>query len=198
MTNDEKGRREAKAVIRQRLRAAQHFIDWDDRRRLSAQLCEMLRRAPVWRQARAALLFAPMADEPDVTPLLKAAWKEGKRVAFPRFDGVSGQYSAALVEEDGDLKPGRFGVLEPAAHCTAVALNHLDFAIVPGIGFDLTGRRLGRGKGFYDRLLAQVHGHKCGVAFDTQVVTELPEEPHDVRLNSLVTPTRWHCCQRPA
>ena len=63
--------------------------------------------------------------------------------------------------------------------------------LVPGVAFDLHGRRLGRGKGFYDQLLAGVRGTTCGVAFDVQVVRELPQEPHDARVNCILTPTRW-------
>jgi 5-formyltetrahydrofolate cyclo-ligase len=63
--------------------------------------------------------------------------------------------------------------------------------LVPGVAFDSHGRRLGRGKGFYDQLLAFVRGTKCGVAFDEQIVPEIPIEPHDVRLNCILTPTRW-------
>jgi 5-formyltetrahydrofolate cyclo-ligase len=64
--------------------------------------------------------------------------------------------------------------------------------MVPGIGFSLNGCRLGRGKGYFDRLLSGVSGWKCGVAFDWQVTVEIPAEEHDIRLNSIVTPTRWH------
>jgi 5-formyltetrahydrofolate cyclo-ligase len=69
-------------------------------------------------------------------------------------------------------------------------LNRLDLVLVPGVGFDLQGRRLGRGRGFYDRLLADVDGIKCGVAFEEQVVSEIPVGPRDVRLNFILTPTR--------
>ena len=80
---------------------------------------------------------------------------------------------------------------EPREHCAALALNRLDFVLVPGVAFDLDGRRLGRGKGYYDRLLATVTGAACGVAFDRQIVPRVPSEPHDARLNCILTPTRW-------
>jgi 5-formyltetrahydrofolate cyclo-ligase len=59
------------------------------------------------------------------------------------------------------------------------------------VAFDLHGRRLGRGKGFYDRLLARTRGTKCGVAFDEQIVAKITVEPHDAQVNCLLTPTRW-------
>jgi len=63
--------------------------------------------------------------------------------------------------------------------------------LIPGIAFDLHGRRLGRGKGFYDRLLTEIRGVKCGIAFDEQIVEKIPVEPHDVRMDFILTPTRF-------
>ena len=96
-----------------------------------------------------------------------------------------------MRELSRDLKTGQFGIREPADACPLIPLNRLDFVLVPGVAFDLQGRRLGRGKGYYDRLLAEVRGKTCGVAFDEQIVEELPLEPHDVLVNCILTPTRW-------
>ena len=144
------------------------------------------------------LLFAALPDEPDVRPVMETAWTEGKAVLLLGYDVADSRYRACAVENATQLGLGRFGVLEPKPGCPVVPLNQLDLALVPGVAFDLTGRRLGRGKGFYDRLLTQVRGHKCGVCFDSQVVEEVPEEPHDIRLDSILTPTRWHLCERSA
>jgi 5-formyltetrahydrofolate cyclo-ligase len=62
---------------------------------------------------------------------------------------------------------------------------------VPGLAFDRFGRRLGRGRGFYDRLLAEIPGQRCGVAFDQQILEALPTEPHDSQMHALATPARW-------
>ena len=100
-------------------------------------------------------------------------------------------WDAKCMDLDADLATGKFGIREPRSHCGEILLNHLDLALVPGVGFDLKGRRLGRGRGFYDRLLAQISGTKCGVGFDEQIVEAIPTEPHDVHLNYILTPTRW-------
>jgi 5-formyltetrahydrofolate cyclo-ligase len=90
-----------------------------------------------------------------------------------------------------ELATGPFQVREPVAACPVVPLNRLDLALVPGLGFDARGGRLGRGKGHYDRLLAGFAGMKTGVAFDFQILPEVPREPHDIALNAVVTPTWW-------
>jgi 5-formyltetrahydrofolate cyclo-ligase len=188
----------SKTALRQRIRTMLGAMTAEDCRTLSTDLCGLLRLQPIWSNATSILCFAPLVDEPDIMPLLKNARIEGKVVALPCFNSQTGCYSARVVSCRSKLIPGRFGVLEPGAGCPPVPLNQLDLVLVPGIAFDLGGRRLGRGKGFYDRLLAEVRGHKCGVAFDTQIVAEVPVEPHDIRVYSILTPTRWHLCPRAA
>src|SRR5207342_2860520 len=90
-----------------------------------------------------------------------------------------------------DLQPGRFGLPEPVTACSSLDLKQLDLTLVPGVAFALNGNRLGRGKGYYDRLLEKIPGCKCGVAFDWQLKVDIPTEGHDVRLNCILTPTRW-------
>jgi 5-formyltetrahydrofolate cyclo-ligase len=89
------------------------------------------------------------------------------------------------------LQLGHFGIREPETRCARLTSGKLDLILVPGVAFDLRGGRLGRGKGYYDRLLRELRGTTCGVAFEEQIVGEIPVEPHDVRLKFLLTPTRW-------
>jgi 5-formyltetrahydrofolate cyclo-ligase len=133
-----------------------------------------------------------MPDEADIWPLLNDSLAARKITTLPRFDFATNRYVACQIKNpDSDVSVGKFGIQEPTALCNIVPLNRLDFILVPGIAFDLHGRRLGRGKGFYDQLLADVRGVTCGVAFDEQIVTAIPVEPHDVRLHCILTPTRW-------
>lgn len=187
-----------KASLRAGVREALRAIAGEERRELSQRLCAHLLEQPVWRDAASVLLFAPLPDEPDISALLEEGWRAGKTVALPRYEKDSDTYRAWAVRERAQLIPGRFGVLEPGADCPALPLNHLDLVLVPAVAFDFGGRRLGRGKGFYDRLLAEVRGHKCGVAYELQLVAAVPEEPHDVRVDSILTPRRWQLCPRPA
>jgi 5-formyltetrahydrofolate cyclo-ligase len=186
-----------KSALRARVRESLRALTPENRAALSQALCGIARCQLTWQQARAILFFAPLADEADLTPLLTDAWRAGRVTALPRYDSATGHYAAALIQSAADLSPGRFNVLEPQKGCPSVPLNQLDLVFVPGVAFDFTGRRLGRGKGFYDRLLAEFRGHKCGVAFDAQIVAAVPEEPHDVRVDSILTPAGWHVCHRP-
>jgi 5-formyltetrahydrofolate cyclo-ligase len=183
-----------KAELRQRMREAVRAIPADARTASARRLCEILVSQIIWAQATSVLCFAPLSDEPDITAVVEDALSAKKMVALPRFDSTSGVYSAAVITARSQLVRGPFGALEPGPGCPLLPLNQLDLILVPGVAFDLAGRRLGRGKGFYDRLLAGVRGHKCGVAFEEQLVAQLSEEPHDVRVDSIVTPRRWRLC----
>ena len=183
---------EAKAAQRKQVSSALTRISLSAREAASAQACALLERQRYWREANAVLFFAPLPTELDIWPLLVRAVAAGTIASLPRFERGTGQYSAARVEDPvADVHAGRFGIREPVSRCPQVPLNRLDFILVPGVAFDLQGRRLGRGKGFYDQLLAAVRGTTCGVAFDEQIVREVPVGPHDVCLNCILTPTRW-------
>ena len=182
-----------KAALREQLRAEGTRHTSVERREGSRAICARLEAEGVWRNARTVLAFMPLESEPDITALFPQFLAAGRILALPRFDPVAGSYQAAQITAPAtQLVHGRYGVLEPQAECALLSLKELDLALVPGIGFSLNGCRLGRGKGYFDRMLSEVRGWKCGVAFDWQVTVEIPTEPHDIRLNSIVTPSRWH------
>jgi len=182
-----------KAELRHRMRSELKRLSPAVRLAGSGQVCSRLQAQPIWREARSVLLFAPLPDEVDVAPLFKLALVAGKKLALPRFEHRGQSYVASrVVNPTEDLRPGRFGISEPAETCAGVPLNELDFLVVPGVAFTLDGRRLGRGKAFYDRLLASARGITCGVAFDEQIVDAIPTEPHDIRLDLILTPSLWH------
>jgi len=179
---------ELRREIRQRLKG----MTDQQRRRDSQAACDLLRLQQAWIIAQRVLFYAPMPDELDVSLLLAAALAEGKTVALPGFVPQDKAYEAFVISHLTDhCAPGKFGIAEPKSDCARLELNQLDFVLAPGVGFDSSGHRLGRGRGFYDRLLAKTTAIKCGVAFDLQIVERIPAEAHDIRMDCLLTPTRW-------
>lgn len=186
----EKVEQGAKSELRLKIRAALAKISPEERVNKSFRLCERLREQ--FKNKRSILFFAPLDDEPDIWPLVQVALDGGKMVCLPRFDPGTKTYLVHQIDRVAeDIVSGKFGIREPKIYCPQMQLNRLDLALVPGVGFDLHGRRLGRGKGFYDRLLAAVRGVTCGVAFDEQIVARIPVEPHDISVKCILTPTRW-------
>lgn len=183
---------ETKDVLRRQIRAQLKAITGDQRALLSKQACLLLEKQAVWQKAETIFFYAPLPEELDIWPLLKDSLAAEKTVALPRFDAATRRYVACEIADiRQDINNGQFGIREPGGHCVAIPPNRLDLILVPGVAFDAHGRRLGRGKGFYDQLLASVSGTTCGVAFDEQIVEAVPIEPHDVHLNCILTPTRW-------
>ena len=183
---------EAKAALRKEMRARLTKLSLEARAAAGAKLCERLQDGEIWRSAKSVLLFAPLTGELDVWPLVQAGLAAEKIVGLPRFESTRAGYVAAQVGDLGrDIVTGKFQIREPSASCPELALAGFDLILVPGVAFDLRGRRLGRGRGFYDRLLTEVRGVKCGAAFDEQIVASVPAEVHDAAVNCVVTPSQW-------
>jgi 5-formyltetrahydrofolate cyclo-ligase len=181
----------AKAALRKQIRGALEKISPAAGTALSAQIRDRLKESAVWKNAGSVLFFAPRPDELDLWPLLEDALVVGKIAALPRYHPANKNYVAGRVQNvRSDIVTGQFGIREPAAPCPDIPLSRLDLILVPGVAFDWHGGRLGRGKGFYDRLLAGTRGVKCGIAFDGQMVNDVPVGPSDVRMNFIMTPTR--------
>jgi 5-formyltetrahydrofolate cyclo-ligase len=161
----------------------------------SRAICRRLIEAPIWEETRSVLFYAPLPEEPDIWPVFMEIWKHGVAVALPKFDPSRKCYAAHLVRDpQTELVIGHFGIREPGSSCPVHPINLLDVVLVPGVAFDFRGRRLGRGAGYYDRLLSDVRGTTWGIAFDEQISGALPVEPHDIHVNCILTPTRWLSC----
>ena len=190
-------KREIRREARERMRAfTEDFI-----RQNSASASILLSQQPEWKAAQRVLGYLALKDELEFSSLLKSALADSKTVALPRYIPEQNTYCAAVLPEKesfASLSFGRFGILEPSATAPILPLNQLDFVLVPGVAFDLSGRRLGRGKGFYDRLLAETNNAciKCGVALEEQLVAVIPAEPHDIAMDFILTPSRWIVCNK--
>ncbi|MEI9961246.1 MAG: 5-formyltetrahydrofolate cyclo-ligase [Limisphaerales bacterium] len=181
-----------KTALRKQIRAAVQSISTERRMEASRQICTQLKEQPFWKKASAILFFAPLPDEIDLWPLLEEALTEAKVVALPCFDSEKESYTSRHVKNiQVEIISGQFGIREPAPSCIEIPLDDLDLILVPGIAFDLRGNRLGRGKGFYDRLLPETRKLKCGIAFDEQIVAEIPAGTLDVPMDFILTPTRY-------
>ena len=177
-----------KDELRRRMRAEAKRHSDQERAAGSKEICQRIQAQAIWQRAQSVLLFVPTASEPDISELLKA----GKDVSLPAFNEKRAQYEARAISGPQDLVPGQFGILEPKPECPLLELNTLNLILAPGLAFALDGTRLGRGKGFYDRLLARITAPKCGVCFDWQVRPAIPWDAHDVLMDYIVTSSRWH------
>jgi 5-formyltetrahydrofolate cyclo-ligase len=182
-----------KAELRRRIGANLAKISLAVRTVESHELCARLE--PQLQSAHSILFYAPLPDELDVWPLLQKLLATRRTCALPAFDQETLSYSARSISNlETDIFTGKFGVSEPTVTRQEIPLDQFDLVLVPGMAFDLNGNRLGRGRGFYDRILAKASGIKCGVAYDFQLLERIPIEAHDARVNFIFTPTR--CVKR--
>ncbi|RMD47596.1 MAG: 5-formyltetrahydrofolate cyclo-ligase [Aquificota bacterium] len=139
---------------------------------------------PEIKKAKYILLYYPHKNEVNILPLFQIL--KGKILLLPRTD--SKDIFPVMVNSLENLKKGKFGILEPEGN--PVQIEKIDVVIVPAIAFDKKGHRLGYGKGYYDRFLKNFKGTKIGVAYDFQVVEEIPKEEHDIPVDLIITPSQ--------
>jgi len=184
MTPDIKAR---KRELRAELIAARARLGAAERQSASAAIAGRVATLPAFRDAPTVALYAPLGTEVDSTPLARAVLARGDRVAFPR--SVPGERRLVFCACPPEaLVRGPFGAGEPPPGARELPLSEITCFVVPGIGFSRDGLRLGRGGGHYDVTLKVVPAAvRLGVAFDVQLLPELPREPHDVPLDAVVT-----------
>jgi 5-formyltetrahydrofolate cyclo-ligase len=192
---------EAKRATRAQVIAARDALDHRTWAAASAVITRTIRALPSFRDARCILMTLPFRSEWDTRELFATARAAGKVVVLPRVNGDSRMLDLhAVTAIDAQIEPGYRGIPEPAATCPPVALAVVDWVLVPGVAFDPSGRRLGYGGGYYDRLLALLAPGtpRIAGAFDLQVVARVPAAPHDLVVDAIVTETRTLTVSRPA
>ena len=161
-----------------------------DRPGAAAAACCHLIALPSYRSAAVVLWYVSMPSELATAPALEAALAEGKGVAVPWCDGE--ELGLWRLESMRELEPGTWGIPEPPPARRGdperqVAPEAIDLVVVPGLAFDRCGRRLGHGKGYYDRLLVRSPAVRAGLCYDAQVFPEIPAGSRDAVMDWLVT-----------
>lgn len=192
-----------KASLRKTLRASRRQVTGATARQAAQAAAGLLIATPLWRRARNIALYLAADGEIDTTPLMAAAWQAGKTVYLPVIRPPAGRAGRAAALAAGHLifrryqpseplTPGLLGVPEPCRDTSPIIpINRLDLLIMPLVGFDPAGHRLGMGGGFYDRTLAgrgrMRSPQRIGLAHDCQKVAQLPADPWDIPLDACVT-----------
>ncbi len=178
-----------KKELRQQLRQVLGGLPPTTLHQRSVQACTLLTHTPEYSKAEVVMVFLSLPTEIDTTPLVLHAWRSRKRVLAPK---VSWEQRRMLPIEitslSDDVAETPLGIREPAQG-VPIPVASIDLVVVPGLGFDREGNRIGRGRGFYDRFLAHrdFRGTSCGLALEAQVVEQVPSEEMDVQVDMLVT-----------
>ena len=181
-----------KVALRSRMREKLAALIEADARAKSAAIWERLAVLPAFTRAARLLIYVSTGKEAETHGLIQQLLAMGRQVYAPAFDSAERRYVARTVQNfHSDLAVGQFGILEPKPGIAQLAARDpIDVALVPGLAFDEKGNRLGRGMGYFDRLLPGIGGTKIALAYDFQILKEIPAEAHDARVDFIVTEIR--------
>lgn len=185
-----------KSHLRSAMRERRRRVPEDEAGRAGLALWLALRERPEFAAALVVGAFHPVRDEVPLLPVLEGILSSGKILALPKTAGNSLTFLAVKGLEG--FTEGPYGIPEPSQG-KPLEPGALDLLLVPGLAFDRRGRRLGYGKGYYDRFLSDVPDRTVtvGVGYAFQATQNLPEEPHDRRLSALLTEEGWFPVEAP-
>lgn len=182
-------RRRAKLALRSQMRTVRGALPKSACDARSAEISKRLFALAELESAATVLAFSSIRNEVRTRPSIEAAWSAGKRIALPRVVGDG--LSLHLIDRETVLLDGAFSVPEPPTQAACIEPDDIDFALVPALAVDPRGYRIGYGGGYYDRLIPRlVNACTCAVAYDFQLIAEVPELPFDVAVDVVVTDER--------
>ena len=167
------------------MRELKRAVTPEEKLRRSETVMRGVEALPEFQRARVVLLYWSMADEVQTHAFVERWYKE-KTLLLPCVDGDDlrlRQYTGPECMVAGE----QFGIGEPTGE-EYTDLDAVELIVVPGVAFDRQNNRMGRGRGFYDRLLKSTpNAVKIGVAYDFQILDSIPVEPHDVKMDRVIT-----------
>ncbi len=173
-----------KQLLRPKMANLRRTLDASGRHRANIVISKKLLAMPEVLRARTICCYVSTPEEVDTKEIITHFLAQGKQVVVPKAEGNRlVLYQITALE---DLVKGAFGILEPAT-TQQVTVSAVDVFIVPGFAFDQKGHRLGWGKGYYDRLLADVAAFKIGLAYSFQLVSRLETRVYDIPMDTVVT-----------
>lgn len=183
---------ESKASLRKKLLKELRLQRQEERLRKSRLIGEKLFSSAAFQKARTILFYASFDGEVPTWEMMQLAKEKGKAIGLPVISRSHRKIvPSRVLNIDTELELGPYGVMQPkAAFLRPIALLDIDLVMVPGVAFDKNGNRLGRGKGYYDRLLAQLPPAipAVGLAFAFQILPELPQLAcHDCPVITVIT-----------
>lgn len=174
-----------KQELRRQIRAAKKAVPFCEKLQRSLAIMRQVEEMPEFIAADTVLLYWSMEDEVQTQDFVRK-WYQKKQILLPCVDGddlILRQFTGMDCMKSGE----QFGIGEPCGKAYTT-LEKIDMIIVPGVAFDKQNNRMGRGRGFYDRMLKSTpNAYKVGVAFNFQVLDSIPTEPFDVPMDKIIS-----------
>ena len=187
-----------KAFIRQVILQLRDALDPQERASHSILIKENLSNLPQFLAARTVMFYVSFRSEVETHDMIRETLASGKTVVVPVTDMKNKRLALSRLEDfDRDLAPGIWGILEPPQDkIRPIAYHDIDLVIAPGAAFAANGNRIGYGGGFYDRLLRESGKKACALAFEMQILSDIPNNPEqDVPVDYILTENRVIICR---
>lgn len=177
-----------KKVLRQHMKKILGNLSKMEYEQQSFEIARNLYEQEEWKQAKMIGITISNPPEVNTYPIIRRAWLEGKTVAVPKCFPEANVMHFYELKEFTQLENVFRDLYEPNPHVTTqVSPNEIGCLIVPGLAFTKNGYRLGFGGGYYDRYLVQYNGPTVSLAFDCQIIQEIPKETHDLPVSKIIT-----------
>jgi 5-formyltetrahydrofolate cyclo-ligase len=187
----------AKEELRKRLAALRRTLTTPTRQLYAAQMCALLSGHQAFQRAKVVLAYSALRFEIDPRAAIERAWSLGKTVALPRTLPETREITPHLYRPGDALAESGFVIQEPLVDAPEVAPTQVDLVLLPGLGYDTRGQRLGFGQGYYDRLLPRLPGAvRIGLAYELSLLAEVPNAAHDAPVDFVITERRVIPCVR--
>ena len=188
----------AKQRLRDRLRMQRRALADADAVERSRRISRAFGASAIFRDARQVVLYSPTENEVETEAIWQHARQEGKRVYYPRLTTDRQEIEFVLRSEGQSLVPGAFDIPVPLGNELLAGVAATDVVVTPAVAFDRIGRRLGRGRGYYDGAFRSVLAGalRVGVAYAFQVIDEVPSDIRDERVDYVVTEAGCVKCRR--
>lgn len=190
-------------ALRKKLRQQRNALDANTQEDHALGLEKQLRHHRLFKRSKHIALYLAADGEIDPSYLIENAWLSNKKVYLPVLSPIADRLYFARYTANSTMKLNRYNIAEPDVHPGLwLKAQQLDLILMPLVGFDLAGNRLGMGGGYYDRSLsfklfrkAAYRPYLVGLAHQLQHINELPHQPHDVPLSMIATEQQLHICK---
>ncbi|MDY3933249.1 MAG: 5-formyltetrahydrofolate cyclo-ligase [Muribaculaceae bacterium] len=183
----------SKAEIRRAIKAIKESITEDYRRSASDAIISAVERTDLFRNATSILMYHSLPDEV-ITHDAIIRWSQQKRIFLPKV--IGNDIMVVPYSTSDSMTKGAFNILEPSGS-DSIDVNSIDLIIVPAVALSPTGGRIGRGKGYYDRLLASCNRPKLGIIYQFQLCKPFETETHDVSIDYIITEKSFITTSKP-
>ncbi len=160
---------------------------------VSDKICKTIIAHPLFKASQNMMVYIPFRDEVDIREVIETAWLSKKNILVPKTEKKRKWMDLYKIDSWKDLELGNYQLSEPVIlNKTPFPIEKIELVLVPGVGFDVHGFRLGYGGGYYDRFFDRftLLPNRIGIGYDFQMLEEIPISEHDYQMNEVITENR--------